>query len=554
MHTGESAVDGVPTGGSPTGKRDEQRSAGWQLSSHTAVFAVVELTALVLWLMLGRSQWFFRDEWDFVAGRRVGDLGDLFGPHNEHWTTVPILVYRALFGMFGLRAYLPYRLVVLLLHLVAAALLLVVMRRAGVRPWIAIAAASLFALFGAGWQNIIQPFQICFTGALVLGLTHLLLADHDGRIDRRDYLGLLAGLVGLMTSGVAVSMTVVVGLAVLLRRGWRPALFNTAPLAACYVAWLLAIGRENYTTRNPTAGDVLRFVVTGQRAAYSAMGQLPSLGLVFAIVLIVGFAMALRQRARSGQLRQLAAPVALLAGSVVFLAITATGRLALGVDTARVPRYLHLVAAMSLPALAVAADALAARWRSMLTASIALFLVGIPGNVAALADAQDSLKPIYASSRQMFLALPRDPFARQVPRSLRPEPSVASQVTIGWLLDGVAQHQIPAPDETSPRTFASNRFRLSFDLQHITAATSPCRRLTSPVTTVLKKGDVIGLFYQRLAIAPASGLLLVGAPLSFAPDHGGSAIVALRDVGRVRLGPTSFFAPRVCGPRVGAHT
>src|SRR3954469_13319263 len=124
----------------------------------------VEISALVLWLMLGRAQWFYRDEWDFVAARKAGDLGDLFRPHNEHWTTAPILLYRALYGLFGLRVYLPYRLPVLLLHLTAAALLLVVTRRAGVSPWIATAAASLFALFGAGWQNIVQPFQICFTG------------------------------------------------------------------------------------------------------------------------------------------------------------------------------------------------------------------------------------------------------------------------------------------------------------------------------------------------------------------------------------------------------
>ena len=81
-----------------------------------------------------------------------------------------------------------------MVHLVAAALLLAVMRRARVRPWIATAAASSFVLFGAGWENIVVPFQICFTGALAFGLAQLLLADHDGSIDRRDRLGLLAGL------------------------------------------------------------------------------------------------------------------------------------------------------------------------------------------------------------------------------------------------------------------------------------------------------------------------------------------------------------------------
>ena len=56
--------------------------------------------------------------------------------------------------------------------------------------------AASFVLFGPGEDNILWAFQIGFAGALVLGLTQLMLADHDGPIDRRDWLGLLAGLAG----------------------------------------------------------------------------------------------------------------------------------------------------------------------------------------------------------------------------------------------------------------------------------------------------------------------------------------------------------------------
>src|SRR5262249_41669374 len=154
-----------------------------------------------------------------------------FTPHNEHWSTIPILSYRLLFTLFGLHHYALYQVPVIILHLTAAALLLIVMRRAAVNPWIAVTAASTFALFRSGWFNIVRAFQFGFTGALVLGLVHLLLADHAGKVDWRDWLGLLAGLAGLMTAGVAVTMVIVVGLAVLMRRGWRVALLHTAPLA-----------------------------------------------------------------------------------------------------------------------------------------------------------------------------------------------------------------------------------------------------------------------------------------------------------------------------------
>jgi hypothetical protein len=124
------------------------------------VFVAVLGVGLVLFPVFGHSQWFFLDDWDFLADRRATDLGDLLRPHNEHWMTIPILVYRMLFRLCGLRTYVP--------------------------------------------------FQMAWIGALVLGLTHLILADHDGPIERRDWLGLLTGL-AVLCSGVAVTMVVVVG-------------------------------------------------------------------------------------------------------------------------------------------------------------------------------------------------------------------------------------------------------------------------------------------------------------------------------------------------------
>ena len=80
--------------------------------------------------------------------------------------TLPILLYRGLFNLFGLRTYLPYQLPVDVLHFTAAALLRVVMRRAGVGPWIATAAAGLYALFGSGYEDLAWGFQVTFVGAL----------------------------------------------------------------------------------------------------------------------------------------------------------------------------------------------------------------------------------------------------------------------------------------------------------------------------------------------------------------------------------------------------
>src|SRR5262245_19044166 len=198
------------------------------------VFVAVAVVGAVVYVVNGRKVWFFGvfgDEWDFLAGRRLA-VDDLLRRHGDHLVALPALLFRVLYPVFGLHSYLPYQLWAIGLHLAAAALLRVVMRRAGVGPWIATAAAGLFVLFGAGSQDVLIAFQITFSGALVLGLVQLLLTDHDGPVDRRDWFAMLAGLGALACSDVALVTIAAVGIAALLRRRWWVAAQQTLPLAA----------------------------------------------------------------------------------------------------------------------------------------------------------------------------------------------------------------------------------------------------------------------------------------------------------------------------------
>ncbi|MGH8983136.1 MAG: hypothetical protein ACRDY6_04595, partial [Acidimicrobiia bacterium] len=461
--------------------------------SALVAFAAVEAVAFVLFLAWGNNQWFRLDEWDFLVDREASDLKTLLEPHNEHWSTLPILVYRALWQLFGLRTYVPYQLCSIVLHLIAAALLRAVMRRAGVDPWIATAAATLFALLGAGSANILWAFQIGFTGALVLGLTHLLLADHDGPLDRRDWLGLAAGIAGLMCSGVAVTMSVVVGLAVLMRRGWRRALFHTAPLAVLYLLWWTAFARDNYGSVARTPETVAPFVRAGFSAAFDAMGQLPGLGLALGATLVIGIVLRWRQLGGATFRKVAAAPLALLVGAIVFLVIAGAGRAAFfGPSFARAGRYVHLVAALSLPALALAADALVRRWRLLVPPVLLLLLAGIPGNLEYLAQ-REQREPHLLGDSSLMLAFPHVPGADNVPRDLVPLPENARQVTIGWLRDGVSSGRVPDPGVIGSATAAQATFRLSIYQSDAPLPGSSCSRLSRPVERTLVKGQSIGI-------------------------------------------------------------
>ena len=130
--------------------RDGGAIERWSLPA----FALVETGAFVFYLALARTQWFFADEWEFLSGRGLNP-SDLLRSHYGHWVAVPIVVYRVLWDVVGLRSYLPYVALAIGLHLVAAALLWVIMRRAGARASTATVAASAFVLFGAGAQDVL---------------------------------------------------------------------------------------------------------------------------------------------------------------------------------------------------------------------------------------------------------------------------------------------------------------------------------------------------------------------------------------------------------------
>jgi hypothetical protein len=433
------------------------------------VFVVVLAGALPLLLVVGRYRWFFLDEWDFLVDREATNLGDLLRPHNEHWSTLPILAYRTLWRVVGIRSYAPYQALAVTLHLTNAALLRTVMRRSGVGPWISTAAATVFVLFGTGQANIVWAFQIGFAASLAFGLTHLLLADHDGPFDRRDTFGLLAGVAGLLCSGVAVTMTLVVGLAVLFRRSWRLALLHTFPVGLLYAVWWFTMARNDpwaqSSRRIPTTpGGLLRFVANGVEAAFDGIGQVRGVGLFLGALLGLGLALLwLSHQRRARRLREAAAPTALLIGALVFLLMSGLGRAgsAAGPDAARSSRYVYMAAALTLPAVGLAADLVARRWRWAGPIALLLLVIGVPGNVKAFFDARDRDQATHEQTQTLVLSLPGVRAAKNVPGWVHPDwRGPAWPITMAWLRHGVASGRIPDPGPIDPETKADLETRL----------------------------------------------------------------------------------------------
>ena len=526
------------------------RRPQWVSRVAIVAFAVVVVCAFAWWLNLGRHQWFYADEWEYLSNRTAWNLGDLFRPHHGHWTTLPILQYRFLYQLFGLNHFFPYRLVVLVLYMVAAALLLAVMWRAGVHPFIVVSAATLFALFGVGSDNIINPFQVTFTGALVAGLVLLILTDHDGPFERRDWVGMFAGLVALMMSGAGVVMVMITAVAVLCRRGWRTALTLVAPLAAIYVVWFLAIGHNDGVTQAGSVSQIGGIVSGGLRNAFRVMAPQAWLGLPLALLLIGGFVLAARQRTRAGW-AELAVPFALLCGTVLLLASVASDHAdVLGTKGAGFPRqsrYVSLLAALSIPALAVAADAIARLWKWLIPLAMALFLFAIPHNLDAARSTERIKRPLFAGTRLAVEIVPRSPTARVVPRSVHPNILTAPALTVGWLLGAVERGKIPSPGPMTPTNLGKADFRLSFLQEDGELPQARCPVMRRPIVVKLQKGDVFFFTDTPILLQPESHLHIYPG-MVFVPEDG-NAIRATRDVRRVKVLPyRRAHPPRVCVP------
>jgi hypothetical protein len=335
--------------------------------SRAAALHYISLGAAVLFLLwVDREQWFSGDEWDLLVNRGViGHHGlDLWEPHNEHWSTLPILMYRALFSVFGVRTYLPYLLVLVGIQVVVAHLLWRLMLRVGVEPMVATVASATFAVLGAGWEILINAFNFTFMMPIAFGFLALLLMPERGPFQRRDAYGWLCNVIGLLCSGVAVTMVLVVGLTAFLRRGWRVAVLTISVPGLVYLTWFAVRGRHarsiDQQPLTTALGRAPAFVWRGLADAVESGTGFPGMGPLVLVVILVPLAIWIVRSARPST-PSWSIVLATALGAPMFLFLVDIRRSGLGVAAAGASRYSYVVLALLAPILALAVTALLAR-------------------------------------------------------------------------------------------------------------------------------------------------------------------------------------------------
>ena len=517
------------------------------MSTRPSVRALVKPTPLhwmtlaagaVFLLWVNRHQWFNVDEWAWIVDRGIlgSPVRGLLVPHNEHWSTAPIMVWRGLFTVFGVRTYTPYLLVMVAAHLVTTHLLWRLLLRVGVDAFVATVACVPFIVLGAGSENLTQAFQFSLIVPLALGFGALLLIPDRGPFGSRDVVVVAVLVFALMWSGIAVTMVVVVGLFGLLARGIKVAAAIVIPPALVYLLWFALWGHDD------TAGDADPITVAVQKLPEFAWEGLTStvddvsgvVGIGATVLVLLGLFAILRLRPSDpADARVLASA----GGAVVFLLLTGVRRTSLGIETAGSERYVYIVAALLLPLTALAVDR-ALRGRSLRwTAILAATALVVTVQISELNREATHWAQIEQEQKHRILATV--PLVREDPDrdflAASPAPTFSPDVTaavIGRLAD---DGKLPGNVDV---TGADRVTALTYLQVTLEGDPRPRRARSVPVVESVRGGDLVpGVDPGCFDVVPRSPRVRLvvqlpsPAPIRVEPGENGSIAFALTEGG-----------------------
>lgn len=422
----------------------------------------------MLWLSVNTRQWFYADEFDFIAKRSRPPLSQpgkvldmLLTPHNEHWSTIPILIYRAVFGVVGMRAYWPYLVVLYAFHVVLLALLALLLRRSGVPVLMRCFVIAMFTVYGAGAENLLWAFQFAWIAACIAGLVLVTIVDVPTERFTRGRLvaGWFVGIAGLMCAGIGVSMVVAGVLTAWLRHGWRRALALGAIPGAVQVVWTAAYGQNTAPVDTPWSRIPHESIGYIWRALGNTVERtfgLPGIGSIALVALVAGLVRVLPEIRATH-----ASVIGLGAASIPFLALVAVGRVEL--ENSSASRYSYVLFVFLAPLVAVVLTRLlrgqGAAWSWITIAAGVLAVITSVGTMAQSAEQEGLIERITKRDTVAAFAVAKTNFA--APEAF-PDPQ-SSDLTIAGVRQLLASGVVPN-GKIDPQAYAVVLARTSVDV------------------------------------------------------------------------------------------
>ncbi len=236
--------------------------------------------AAILILWSGRGIVFIADEWGWISNALHVSPDTILQDYYGHLFALTEGVYYVLPASVGLADYWIFRALALILHLAVALLVFLVARRS-VGPWLAVAPAAVVAFLGTGADAFVSAINIGLLAAMAACLAALLTLSRRTRRGDLATCGLL--VIGLASFTVAVAFTAGVFAEILWKRDrWRRIWVPLVP-TLLYVAWRLNWGASLSGDIGGGGGhgsfDVVDLLRHGFQAATGAIAGLGGLQL-----------------------------------------------------------------------------------------------------------------------------------------------------------------------------------------------------------------------------------------------------------------------------------
>lgn len=389
-----------------------------RVTASDVTLGIVLIAGGALLLYAGRHLTFFFDEWDFILRRRGGSVGTYLDPHNGHLALFPVVVYKILFALVGLRHYVAYQLVLVALHLVSCGLLYALTRRRLGR-WLALVPVVLLLFMGSAFQDLLWPFQIGFLASVAGGLLALLSIEVGTR--RADALAATALIWSLTGSAVGVPFLVAAAVMLLCQRSRPSRLWVVVLPAVLFAIWYVGWGGGEQVTSDSVLGAPQYVADAAAGAAAGIAGLSSSWGPVLAgaFAVLCGLALARRQPVRP-------LLIAATVGVLCFWSLSAIARADYADPAAS--RYLYIGAAFIM---LIAAESFAGRAPRPGWALVgAVVLAGcLLANINLLRSGERGLRGADTAVRAGLAAV--QIAAPVVSSSFQPEPANAPQITAG---------------------------------------------------------------------------------------------------------------------------
>ena len=279
---------------------------GDRLADVAFVVASVGAAVLLLWFSSGSV--FFLDEWRYIAGADDWSFAALMEPYNQHWSLTLKLAWNSLMATAGMRSYVPYHLLMVLLHISVATGLYVYARRQ-THALVALAVGVLVLFLGTGSTNLLYAGALNHVIASAAGTWALVIMLREPG-PRRAWLATLLLLAAAASAGTGLFFVAAVAALVILTPDLRRLWWVVVPAGLAFAAWYLTFGRTQ-STPLPELTALLEYVRDGFTFSIVSVSGLDALGqvtdrrdtllLVVAIAVILAAVVGLVRRSSPGR-------------------------------------------------------------------------------------------------------------------------------------------------------------------------------------------------------------------------------------------------------------